>query len=134
MSNILWPYGLQYARLPCPSPSPGVYSDSCPLSQWCYLTISSSTTLFSFCLQSVLASGTFPLSQLFASGGRGIGASALVLPMNIQYWFPLGLTGLISLLSKDSQESSPTIQNHQFFRTSFCGHQLVVGYISRKTG
>ena len=104
------PMYTMYTRLPCLSLSPEVCSDSCPLSQWCYLTISSSITLFSFCLQSVLASGTFPLSWLFASGGQSIGASAPVLPMNIQCWFPLGWTGLISCSSRESQESSPVSQ------------------------
>ena len=97
MSDSLWPHGLQHDRLPCPSLSPGVCSNSCPLSWWCYLTISSSATLFSFCLQSFPASGSFTMSQLFTSGGQSIGASASVLPMNIQNWFPLGLTGLIIL-------------------------------------
>ena len=102
MSSSLWPHGLQHARLPCPSPSPGVCSNSCPLSWWCLPTISSSVIPFSSCLQSFPASGSFLLSQLFASGGQSIGASAsaLVLPMNIQGWFPLGWTVLISLLSK----------------------------------
>ena len=98
----LQPHGLEHIRLPCPSLSPGVCSDSYPLSHWCYLTISSSAALFSFCLQSFPASGSFPMSRLFTSGGQSTGASASasVLPMNIQGWFPLGLTGLISLLSK----------------------------------
>ena len=95
----LQPHGLQHARLPCPSQSPRVCSDSCPLS---YLTISSSASLFSFCLQSFPTSGSFPMCQLFISAGQSIRAwaSALVLPMNIQGWFPLGLTCLISLQSK----------------------------------
>ena len=102
VSDSLWPYGLQHARLPCPSPSPGACSNSCPLSQWCYPTISSSVIPFSSCSQSFPASGSFLMSQLFASGDQSIGASAsaLVLLMNIQGWFPLGLTGLISLQSK----------------------------------
>ena len=102
MSDSLQPHGLQHTRLLCPSLPPGVCSNSCPVSQWCHLTISSSATLFSFCLQSFPASGSFPVSWLFESGGQTIGASASssVLPMNIQDWFPLGLTGLISLLSK----------------------------------
>ena len=110
MSNTLRPHGLQLARLPCPSSTPGVYSNSCPLSQWCHPTILSSVIPFS-CLQSRPASGSFPMSQFFASGGQSIGvsASASVLPMNNQYWFPLGLTGLISLLSKDSQKSLPPL-------------------------
>ena len=118
MSNSLWPHGLQHARLPLPSQSPGVCSNSWPLSRWCYPTISSSVARFSSCPQSFPASGSFPMSWLFASGGQRIGplASVSVLPMNIQGWFPLGLTGLISLLSKGlSRFSSSTIQKHQFF-------------------
>ena len=110
---------MDHARLPCPSPTPRVYSNSCPLSQWCHPTISSSVTPFSSCLQSFSASGYFPMSQFFTSGGQSIGVSALasVLPMNIQDWFPLGLTGLISLLSKGLSKifSNTTIQKHQFF-------------------
>ena len=102
MSDSLWPHGLQHARLPWSSLSPGVCSDSCPLSRWCHSTISSSVSPFSFCLQSFPASGSFPMNSLFKSGGQSIGASASapVLPMNIQGWFPLELTDLISLLSK----------------------------------
>ena len=102
---------LQHARLPCPSLSPEACSNSCPLSQWCYLTVSSAAAPFSFCLQSLPASGSFPVSQLFTSGGQSTGASASapVLPMNIQGWFPLGLTGLISLLSKGL---SSLLQHH----------------------
>ena len=101
MSDSLWPHGLLHTRLPCPSPSPRACSNSCPLSQWCQVTISSSVIPFS-CLQSFPASGSFQMSQLFASGGQNIGvsASASVLPMNIQDWFPLGWTGWISLQSK----------------------------------
>ena len=97
----LQPLGLQHARLLCPLLSHGVCLNSCLLSQWCYLTISSSVALFSSCLQCFLASGSFPMSQLFKSGGQSIGlsASASVFPMNIQGLFPLGLTGLISLQS-----------------------------------
>ena len=93
----LWPHGLQHARLPCPSPTPGACSNSCPWSQWCHPTNSFSVIPFS-CLQSIPASGSFPVSQFFTSSGQSIGvsASASVLPMNIQGWFPLGLTGLIS--------------------------------------
>ena len=93
-SKSLKPHGLQHVRLSCPSLSLGVWSNSCPLIQWCHPTISSSVALFSFCLQSFPASGTFPMSQLFISGGQCIGAlaSASVLPMNIQGWFPLGWT------------------------------------------
>ena len=102
MSDSLWPHGLQHSRLPCPSPTPGACSNSCPVSRWCHPTISSSVALFSSCPQFFPASGPFPMSQLFASGGQSIGvsASAPVLPMNIQDWFPLGWTGWISLLSK----------------------------------
>ena len=102
MSDSLQPHGLQHTRLLCPSLPPGVCSNSCPVSRWCHLTILSSATLFSFCLQSFPASGSFPVSWLFQSGGQTIGASASasVLQMNIQDWFPLGLTGLISLQSK----------------------------------
>ena len=111
-SDSLWPHGLQHAWLPCPSPSPRACSNSCPLSWWYHPTISSSAVPSS-CLQSFLASGSFPVSQLFTSGGQRIGASASasVLPMkNIQGWFPLGLTGWISCSPRDSQESSPTPQ------------------------
>ena len=119
VSGSLWPHGLQYARLPCPSLSSGVCSYSCPLSWWCYLTISSSSSLFSFCLQSFPASVSFEMSQLFPSGGQSIGASASVLPENIQGWFPLGLAGLISLQSKGISRvfSSTTIWKRQFFGT-----------------
>ena len=96
-----WPHGLQHTRLPCPLPTPRACSNSCPLSWWCHSMSSSSNVAFSFCLQSFSASGSFPMSQFFASGGQSIGASASasVLPMTIQAWFPLGLTGLNSLLS-----------------------------------
>ena len=102
MSNSLWPHGLQHARLPCPSPIPGVDSNSCPLSWWCHPTISSSVITFSSRLQSFPASGSFPMSQFFTSGGQSIGvsASASVLLMNTQDWFPLGWTSWISLQSK----------------------------------
>ena len=119
MSDSLWPHGLQHTRLPCPSLSPRVCSVSCLLSWWYYPTISSSATLFSFCFQSFPASGSFPVSELFASGGQNLGvpASASVLLMNIQGWFPLGLTGLISLQSKGLSRvfSNTTVQRHQFF-------------------
>ena len=100
MSDHLQLHGLQHTRLLCSQLSPRDFSNSCPLSWWCYLPISFSVFPFSFCLQSFPASGSFPMSQLFASSGLSIGASASVLPMNIQDWFPLGLTGLISLQSK----------------------------------
>ena len=118
VSNSLWPHGLQHARLPCPSTTPGACSNLCPLSQWCHPTISSSVVPFSSCLQSFSASRSFPMSQFFASGGQSIGvsASASVLPMNIQDWFPLGLTSLISSQSKGLSRvfSNTTIQKHQF--------------------
>ena len=104
MTDSLWPHGLQYVRLPCPLPSPGACSNSWPLSHWCHPTISSSVITFS-CLQSFPASGSFLMSQLFASGGQSIGvsASASVLPVNIQDWFPFRLTRLIFLQSKGLQ-------------------------------
>ena len=119
VSDSLWPHGLKHTRLPCTSPTPGAYSNSCPLSQWYHPTISSSVVPFSSCLQSFPASGSFPMSQFFTSGGQSIRvwASASVLPMNIQDWFPLGLTGLISLQSKGLSRvfSNTTAQKHQFF-------------------
>ena len=111
-SDSLQPPGLQHARLPCPSPTPGIYSNSCPLIQWCHPTISSCVVPFSSCLQSFPASGSFLLSRLFTSGGQNIGvsASASVLPMNSQSWFPLGVTGLISLqwLSVKNKMQNPS--------------------------
>ena len=119
MSNSLQPHGVQHARLPCPSPSLRVCTNSCPLSWWCHPTISSSVILFFSCLQSFPSSGCFPISQLFSSDGLNIGASASasILPMNIQGWFPLGLTGLISLLSNELSKvfSSTTVWKHQSF-------------------
>ena len=116
MSNSLRPHGLQHPRLHCPSLSPRVCSNSCPLNQWCYPTISFSVTHLSFFPQFFLPSEFFPISQLFASGGQNIRASALtsVLPMNIQGWFPLGLTGLSPCWPRDSQESSlaPQFKSH----------------------
>ena len=114
--NSLWPHGLQHARLPCPLPSLGTCSNSCPLSPWCHPTISSSVIPFS-CPQSFPASGSFLMSQLFTSGGQSIGASASVLPVNNQSWLLLELTGLISLLSKGLSRAffSTTIWKHQFF-------------------
>ena len=115
-SNCLWPHGLQHARLPCPSPTPGAYSNSCPSSWCCHPTISP-VVPFSSSLQSSTASVSFPMSQFFASGGQSIGASASVLPTYIQDWFPLELTGLISLQSKGLSGvfSNTTVQKHQFF-------------------
>ena len=119
VSDSLWPYGLQHARLPCPSPTPGACSNSCPSSQWCHLTISSSVNPFSSCPQSFPASRSFQMSQFFESGGQSIGAStsASVFLMNIQDWFPLGWTGWISLQSKGLSRvfSNTTVQKHQFF-------------------
>ena len=112
VSDSLQPHGLQHSRLPCPSPTPRAYSNSCPLSQWCHPTISSSVVPFSSCPQSFPASGSFQMSQFFTSGGQriGVSTSASVLPINIQGWFTLGLTVWVSLQSKDSQESSLTSQ------------------------
>ena len=116
MSDSLRPHGMQHTRLPCPSPTPGACSNSCPLSQWCHPTISSSVFPFSSCLQSFLLSGSFPMSQFFTWGGQNIGASASVLPMNIQDWFPLGLTGWISFQSKGLSRvfSNTTEWKHHF--------------------
>ena len=117
--NCLQPHGLQHVRIPCPSPTPGACSNSCPLSQWCHPTISSSAVPFSSCLQSFPVSGSFLKSWLSKLGGQSIGASASVsvLLMNTQDWFLLGLTGLISLQSKGLSRvfSNTTVQKHQFF-------------------
>ena len=125
-SDSLPPHGLQHARLPCPSPSPGVSSDSFLLSRWCRPTISSSVTSFSSCPHSFPASGSFQMSQPFTSGGQstGVSAWASVLPMNIQDWFPLGLTGCISLQSKGLSRvfSNTTVQKHQFFESNSLIH------------
>ena len=114
----VWPHGLQHTRPPCPSPTPGVHSNSCPLSQWCDPTISSSVSLLSH-LSSFPATGSFQMSQLFASGGQnfGVSASTSVLSINIQDWFPLGWTGWISLQSKGLSRvfSNTTVQKYQFF-------------------
>ena len=122
VSDSLRPHGLQHARLPCLSPTPRAWPNSCPSSRWCHSTISSSVIPFS-CLQSFPASRSFPVSQFFASGSQSIGASASasVLPMNIQDWFPLELTSLISLQSKGLSRvfSNTTVQNHQFFAAHF---------------
>ena len=119
MSDSLWPRGLQHARPPWPSPTPRIYSNSRPSSQCCHPPISSSVIPVSSHLQSFPESGSFPVSQFFASGGRSIkvSASAPVLPMNIQDWFPLGWTGWISLQSKGLSRvfSNTTVQKHQFF-------------------
>ena len=119
VSGSLWPHESQHARLPCPSPTPGDYSNSCPLSRWCHPTISSSVVPFSSCPQSFPASGSFQMSQVFTSGGQSIGvsASASVLPINTQDWSPLGWTDWISLQSKGLSRvfSNTTVQKHQFF-------------------
>ena len=119
VSDSLWPHELQHARPPCPSPTPRVYSNSCPLSRWCHPTISSSVVPFSSCPQSLPTSESFPMRQLFAWGGQSTRVSALasVLPLNIQDWFPLGWTGWISLQSKGLSRvfSNTTVQKHQFF-------------------
>ena len=121
VSDSLWPHGLQHTRPPCPSPTPGVYSNSCQLRWWCHPTITSSVVPFSSCLPSFPASGSFRMNQFFASGGQSIGASASasVLPMNTQDWSPLGWTGWISLQSKGISTvfSNTTVQQHQFFGT-----------------
>ena len=118
VSDSLWPHELQHARPPCPSPTPGIYPNSCPLSRWCHPTISSSVVPFS-CLQSFPTLGSFQWSQLFASGGQNIGVSASTsdLPMNVQDWSPLGWTGWISLQSKGLSRvfSNTTVQKYQFF-------------------
>ena len=121
VSDSLWPHESQHTRLPCPSPTPRVYSNSRPSSRWCHPAISSSVLPFSSCPQSLPASGSFPVSQLFALGGQNIGVSALasVFLMNTQYWSPSGWTGWISLQSKGLSRvfSNTTVQNHQFFGT-----------------
>ena len=123
VSDCLQPPESQHARPPCPSPTSGVQSDSCPSSQWCHPAISSSVIPFSSCLQSFPASGSFPVSQLFASDGQSIGVSAStsLLPMNTQDWFPLGWTSWISLQSKGLSRvfSNTIVQKHQFFGTQF---------------
>ena len=130
VSNSLQPHGVQHASLPCPSPIPGACSNSCPLTQWCHPTISSSVIPFSSCPQSFPASGFFQMSQLFTSGGQstGVSASTSVLPMNTQDWSPLGWAGWISLKFKELSRvfsklsrvfSNTTVQKHQFFDTQY---------------
>ena len=123
MSDSLQPHELQHARPPCPSSTPGVHPNSCPLSQWCHPDISSSVIPFSSCPQSLPASGSFPMSQLFAWGGQSTGVSALasVLPKHTQGWSPSEWTGWISLQSKGLSRvfSNTTVQKHQFFGASF---------------
>ena len=131
VSDSLRPNGLQRTKLPFPSPAPRACLNSCPLSQWCHPTISSSVVPFSSCLQSFPASGSFPVSLFFASGGQSIGmsASASVLPMNIQEWFPLGWAGWISLQSKGLSRvfSNTTVQKHQFFSTQLSHPYMTTG-------
>ena len=119
MSNSLWPHELQHTRPPCPSPTPGIHPNSCPLSRWCHPAISSSVIPFSSCSQSLPASESFPMSQLFAWGGQstGVSASASVLPKNTQDWSPLEWTGWISLQSTGLSRvfSNTTVQKHHFF-------------------
>ena len=121
VSDFLWPHGLQHDRPPCPSPTPGVYSNSCSLSQWCHPTISTSVIPFSSYIQFFPASGSFQMSQLFTSGGQrfGVSASTSVLPMNTQDWSPSEWTGWTSLHSKGLSRvfSNTTVQKHQFFGT-----------------
>ena len=129
LSDSLRPHELQHARSPCPSPTPGVHSNSCPSSRWCHPAMSFSVIPFSSCPQPLPASESFPMSQLFSWGGQSIGVSALasVLPMNTQGWSPLGWTGWISLQSKGlstvfSNTSNTTVQKHQFFGTQLSSH------------
>ena len=141
MSDSSQPHGLQHTRLPCPSPAPRAYSNSCPLSQWCHPIMSSSVVPFSSCLQSFPAPGSFPMSQFFTSSGQSIAAlaSASVLPMNIQGWFSLGWTGLISLPSKGLPKvfSNTTIQKHQFWEKQQITHKgtpiRITAYLSIET-
>ena len=137
--HSLQPHGLQHARPPCPSPTSGAYSNSCSLRRWCHPIISFSVIPFPFCLRSFPASGSFPVSQFFASDGRtiGVSASASVLPMNIQEWFPLRWTGWISLQSKGLSRvfSNITVQKHQFFSTqlSLCSTSHIHTWLLEKT-
>ena len=136
MSDSLWPHELQHASPPCPSPTPGVYPNSCPSSRWCHPAISSSVIPFSSCPQSLPATESFPMNQLFTSGRQSIGhwvsASASVLPMNTQNWSPSGWTGWISLQSKGLSIvfSNTTVQNHQFFSTQLSSFQLSHPYMT----
>ena len=137
MSDFLWPRGLQHTRLPCPSSTPRAYSNSCPSSWWFHPTISPSVGPISSCLQSFPASGSFPKSWFFASCSQSIGASAssTVLPMNIQDWFPLGLSGLISLQSKGLSRvfSNTTVQKHQFFSTQLLSNSHIHTWLLEKS-
>ena len=133
MSDSLQPHGMQNTRPPCPSPTPGACSNSYPSRKWCHPTISSSVVRFSSCRQYFPASGSFPMSQFFASGGQSIGVSApaSVLPKDIQDWFPLGWTCWISLLSKGLlRVFNITVQKHQFFGSAFFIVQLSHPYMT----
>ena len=132
LSNSFWPHGLQHSRLPCPSPSPGACSNSCPLSPWCHPTISSSVTPFSSCPQSFPASGSFPMSWLLASGSKSTGAStsASVLPVNNQGWFPLWLTGLISLRSSGLIKDWNSKASNSLFLPH---HPVITGFLMKLT-
>ena len=137
VSDSLWSHGQQHTRLPCPSPTPGTYSNSWPLSRWCHPTILSSVIPFASRLQSFPASGSFPMSQFFASGGQNIGvsASASVLPMNIQDWFLLGLTGWISLKAKGlsrvffNSSKASILQSSAFFIVQLSNPYMTTGKI-----
>ena len=134
MSDSFRSRGIQHARLPCPSPTPRACSNSCPLSRWCHPSISSSVVPFSPCLQSFPASGSFPVSQLFTSGGQSIGVSASVsvLPMNIQDWFPLGWTGWISLRFKELSRvfSTPQVKASILQHSAFFIVQISHSYMT----
>ena len=141
MSDSLWPHESQHARPPCPSPTPGVHSDSCPSSRWCHPAVSSSVIPFSSCSQSLPASGSFPMSQLFAWGSRSIGVSALasVLSMNTQDWSPLDWTGWIlhavqgtlkSLLQCHSSKAS-TLLRSAFFISQFKERKIILNLITK---
>ena len=132
MSDSLWPHELQHTRLPCPSPTPGACSNSCPSSQWCHPTISFSVNPFSSCLQCFPASGSFSMGWLLASGSQSIGALASVLSLNIHDWFPLGLTDLNFLQYKGISRvfSSTTVWKHQFLVLTLSTVQLSPLYIT----
>ena len=137
VSDSLWPHGLQHTRPSCPSPIPGVHSNSCPSSRWCHPAMSSSVIPFSFFLQSLPASGSFPVSQLFAWGGQTIAVSPLasVLPMNTQDWSPFGWTGWISLQSKGLSRvfSNTTVQRHQVTVQYYVQNELKIQMIIKTT-
>ena len=132
VSDSLQPHKLQHTRPPCPSPTPGVYQNSCPASRWCHSAIASSVVPFTSCPQSLPASGSFPMSQLFTWSGQstGVSTSTSVLPMNIQDWFPLGLTGCISLQSRELWRvfSNTMVKKHQFFGTQLSFQLIILFY------